>query len=205
MVEGKFEEDRVLAATRREADPGQEAPRSQEASPDSPEGLARLFRENHRRVFQAAYRITGNAADAEDVLQTVFLRLVRKGEEAHASDLPASYLHLAAINGALDIVRGRTAARSTPLEDVQAHLADTENPGPDARHSGSEMKGHLRRGLAKMNPKAAEIFVLRYLEGYSNLEISRMLRKPQALIAVTLHRARRRLREEIRPYAGGTQ
>ena len=41
--------------------------------------LERLYREHHARVFRAAYRVTGDATDAEDVLQTVFLRLARRG------------------------------------------------------------------------------------------------------------------------------
>ncbi len=67
------------------------------------------------------------------------------------------------------------------------------------------MRERLRCALSKLNPRTAEIFVLRYLEGFTNLEIARMLGKRQTLIAVTLHRARRRLREEFRQNAGGTQ
>ena len=60
---------------------------------------------------------------------------------------------------------------------------------------GKELRECLRQSLAAMSPGAAEIFVLRYFDGYGNKEIARMLKKPQALIAVTLHRARRRLRK----------
>lgn len=168
-----------------------------------PEGLEKLFLDHNRRVFQAAYRITGNAADAEDVLQTVFLRLVRQGARPDPTSLPASYFHLAAVNGALDVVRGRATSRTTPIEDVEERLADAPGLRPDRRHGGTEMRERLRLALGRMNPKSAEVFALRYLEGYSNLEIARMLRKPQALIAVTLHRVRRRLRDEIRPIDGG--
>ena len=46
-----------------------------------PEALETLFREHHGSVFRAAYRITGDPADAEDVLQTVFTRLLRREEQ----------------------------------------------------------------------------------------------------------------------------
>jgi DNA-directed RNA polymerase specialized sigma24 family protein len=44
--------------------------------------LERVFRENYAAVFRAAHRVTGNAADAEDVLQTVFLRMVKRDAAA---------------------------------------------------------------------------------------------------------------------------
>ena len=47
--------------------------------PIIPNALDDLYRQHHAMVFRTAYRITGNAADAEDVLQTVFLRMVRTG------------------------------------------------------------------------------------------------------------------------------
>ena len=212
MDEPQDGEDTVQAARQDDITTGSTGARGHGGPPEDSEargvleGLERLFQENHRRVFKAAYRITGNASDAEDVLQTVFLRLLKRGRSAPISEaLPASYLHLAAINGALDVVRGRTAARSTPLDDLVAHPPAGPSSRPDAQHGGTEMRERLRRGLARLNPRAAEVFVLRYLEGYSNLEIAHMLGKPQTLIAVTLHRARRRLRDELGSKAGGSR
>jgi len=67
----------------------------------------------------------------------------------------------------------------------------------------SELRDCLRRSLASLNPQAAEIFALRFLEGYSNPEIARMLGVSQVWVAVTVHRARRRLQKQIRSYIGG--
>ncbi len=61
-----------------------------------------LFRAHHERVFRTAHRITGSAADAEDVLQTVFLRLVKGQESYDLSGHPEAYLSRAAINASLD-------------------------------------------------------------------------------------------------------
>jgi len=72
-----------------------------------PFGLESAFLEHQRRVFRAAFRITGNAQDAEDVLQTVLLRLARQGEGVLAVANPSSYLYRAAINAALDLLRAR--------------------------------------------------------------------------------------------------
>ena len=67
--------------------------------------LERIFRESHAAVFRAAYRITGNASDAEDALQTVFLRLLKRDAAADAVENMPSFLRRAAVNAALDIVR----------------------------------------------------------------------------------------------------
>ncbi|MBZ5583901.1 MAG: FecR domain-containing protein, partial [Acidobacteriia bacterium] len=69
--------------------------------------LEAVFRENHAMVFRAAYRITGNANDAEDVLQTVFLRLLKREPSSEPIENMVSFLHRAAVNAALDLVRPR--------------------------------------------------------------------------------------------------
>ena len=64
--------------------------------------LDQMYEAHHGMVFRTAYRITGNAADAEDVLQTVFLRIVRGNPEV---ENPESYLRRSAVNAALDWLR----------------------------------------------------------------------------------------------------
>ena len=79
-----------------------------------PSDLEAIFRDHHQRVLRAAHRVTGNPQDAEDVVQTVFMRLARREGGSPLSDSPGNYLHRAAINAALDVVRSRQAQRSTP-------------------------------------------------------------------------------------------
>jgi len=164
--------------------------------------LGQIFRDHHKQVLNAAYRVTGNAQDAEDVLQTVFMRLVRREGGSPLSDSPGSYLHRAAINAALDIVRSRQAARSSPLEDVEPTLSAASETAPDRLHDAAELQDEIRKALARMSPKSAEVFVLRYFEGYGNHEIARMLGASRSTINVILHRTRQRLRDEIAPRAG---
>src|SRR3989442_14771377 len=80
--------------------------------------LEALFRAHHDRVFRTAHRITGSPADAEDVLQTVFLRLVRGGQAYDLSANPEAYLARAAINASLDLMRSRGRTRSLELNEV---------------------------------------------------------------------------------------
>src|SRR3954453_3584286 len=88
--------------------------------PDISEQLSQLFADHHRRVLVAAWRITGSMADAEDVVQTVFMRL-GTGESIPARNA-GSYLYRAAINGALDLLRRRKVAAVEPL-DAAAGIA----------------------------------------------------------------------------------
>ena len=72
--------------------------------------------------------------------------------------------------------------------------------GPDPERS--DLQRLLRRALSTLPERAAEIFVLRHFEGHRNPEIARMLGLSQIVVAVTLHRARKKLQEELRK-AGG--
>ncbi len=144
-------------------------------------------------MLRAAFRVTGSASDAEDVLQTVFLRLAhREGGGADVANL-SSYLYRAAVNTALDTLRGRR--ESVPLAEAEPRLPASrlDDEAPDRE----QMRRRLRRALAKLSPRWAEVFVLRHFEEYGNDEIARMLGLSRAVVAVTLFRARHRLQKEL--------
>lgn len=166
--------------------------------PDKPpEALEALFREHHGAVFRAAYRITGDAADAEDVLQTVFTRLLRREDQPDLSESAGSYLHRAAVNAALDLIRARKRSRTVDIDGMGDHLVDQADPGPERRQGSRELARRLREAMSSLSPRQAEIFTMRYFEGLGNLEISKMLGATQTSIAVILHRARHRLQKEL--------
>ena len=173
-----------------------------EAPSGGPVGLEKAFREHQARVFRAAYRITGNAQDAEDVLQSVFLRMIHQGEANVTVANLSSYLYRAAINAALDVLRARRERLRVSLETLEA-APDHSRPTPDRTHEAGEIRARLRRALARLPPRAAETFALRYLEGYDNEEIARMLGISRVAVAVTLHRARRRLQREWKTMGRG--
>ncbi len=158
--------------------------------PGQPTELEELFQAHHVSVLRAAYRITGNATDAEDVLQTVFARLLRR-----PSDFPV-------VNAALDLVRGRQQDKSVPLDAHISHLAEGPAAAPDRQQEVRELRDFLRRAIRRLAPRAAEIFSLHYFEGYSNAQIASVLDLSRAGVAVTLHRTRARLQEEIRSFMG---
>ncbi|HEX8844684.1 MAG TPA: sigma-70 family RNA polymerase sigma factor [Pyrinomonadaceae bacterium] len=167
--------------------------------PEPPKELERLFREHNDLIFRTAYRVTGSAEDAEDVLQTVFLRLARRAEIDLAPS-PASYLHRAAVNASLDLVRSRTAAKRVALEDVESDLKENPALNPASKHEDRELRKLIQQAVARLGASAAEMFVLRYFEGYGNSEIAELMGTSQMVVAVTLHRSRARLRKEIGNY-----
>jgi len=126
------------------------------------------------------------------VLQTVFLRLVRRAGRPDAMEKEESYLRRAAINAALDVMRSRQSDRTVELAELPV-----EGDYPP------ELRQALGRALGQLKPRAAEIFALRFLEGFSNPQIARMLGISQILVAVIVHRTRQQLRKELAPYLGG--
>jgi RNA polymerase sigma-70 factor (ECF subfamily) len=165
--------------------------------------LEKAFRENHAMVFRAAYRITANANDAEDVLQTVFLRLLKRDAAAEPVANLASFLHRSAVNAALDLVRAKQNIRNIPLDQLEPVLAEPAHRGPDRAHSSGEIREWLRGAMARLNPRIAEMFILRFFEGKENPEIARLMNTTPGTVAVTLSRTRDRLQKEYQAYLGG--
>jgi RNA polymerase sigma-70 factor (ECF subfamily) len=170
---------------------------------DPTSGLESVFREHHAMVFRAAYRITGNATDAEDVLQTVFLRLLKRDPEAEPVASIASFLHRAAVNAAVDLMRSRQTIRNIPLDDLEPVLAEPSHHAPDRAHASGEIRDWLRNALGRLNPRIAEMFAMRFFEGRDNPEIARLLNTTPGTVAVTLSRTRDRLEKEYRAFVEG--
>jgi RNA polymerase sigma factor (sigma-70 family) len=157
--------------------------------------LSQLFAEHHRRVLLAAYRITGSMADAEDVAQTVFLRLGH-GESLDMKNA-ASYLYRASINGALDLLRRRKTAAAEPIEAAATFASSAPGDSPEAEISSRQLAQLLRQAISELSPRAAEMFTLRYVEELGNREIAALMSTSQAVVAVTLHQSRSRLKKRL--------
>lgn len=163
--------------------------------------LDQVFADHKELVFRAAYRVTGNASDAEDVLQTVFLRLLRQEQMPEIRHLRA-YLHRAAVNAALDLLRTRRDNQNVALED-QPEPAGTMSATSGAE--STELQEWLRNALARLNPRWAEMFVLRFIEEYPNRDIARMMKTSSAVVAVVLHRTRAQLKKDYLAMTRGSR
>ena len=156
--------------------------------PSTPElaGFAALYERHYEAVFHAALRVTGSRADAEDVLQTVFLRVLSRRDEA--ANRPAAYFRRAAVNAAVDILRRRATHAETPYDDRAPHAA-VERP--------LLLKEQLRRAVATLDTDDASLFLLRYVEGLSIDELAGIFQIEKNNVTVRLHRIRQRLKTEM--------
>ena len=165
------------------------------------EELGVLFRDHYKGMFRVAYRITGSPSDAEDVLQNVFVRLTPDWTQRDLSPNPRGYLYRAAINASLDVVRSRVRANSVSLDVLDFDQTPKVAGGsPEDNLVDTELRELVRQAIAKLEGRAATAFALRYFEGYDNGRIAEVLGTSQMVVAVTLHRARTRLRKEIGSY-----
>src|SRR5262245_66295581 len=128
-------------------------------------GFAELYERHYEVVFRAALRVTGNPADAEDVLQTVFLRVLARGENVEDVELRAAYFRRAAVNAAVDVLR-RREHRAESVYDNRTPHAVVEPAFP--------LKDRLRRAVAALDNEDATLFLLRHVEGLSLEELSAM-------------------------------
>ncbi len=151
-------------------------------------GFAGLYERHYEAVFRTALRVTGRPADAEDVLQTVFVRLLSGSEHDEAVRRPAAYFRRAAVNAAVDLLRRRAVRSETAYDDTAPHAAV---------ESELLLKEQLRRAIATLDSEDATLFVLRFVEGLSNQELADMFQLEKNNVAVRLHRIRTRLQAEM--------
>jgi RNA polymerase sigma-70 factor (ECF subfamily) len=155
-----------------------------------------IFREHSDLVFATACSITHRGEDAEDVVQTVFIRLLRRGIPREFRNNPKGYLYRAAINQSLNIIRTRRRHPTTDLDQLEAPAARADTS------SDEEIHRKLCEAIAELHPKFAEIVLLRYMHDYSDADIAKLLRKSRVAIAVRLHRARMQLKKLLRASLG---
>jgi RNA polymerase sigma-70 factor (ECF subfamily) len=153
------------------------------------EPVAQVFLEHAQFVFRTAFGVTGSHEDAEDVLQTVFLRLVRQELSPDFGANPRAYLYRAAVNAALDTIRSRRRRRLVAV----AELPDM--PVSAAETIDDELHRALYEAIAELKPESAQILILRYVHDMSDAAIARMLGVSRGTIALRLFRSRARLRK----------
>jgi RNA polymerase sigma-70 factor (ECF subfamily) len=152
-------------------------------------------------VWRIAYRLLGSTPDAEDCFQETFvaaLRLTRAGPVRHWCAL----LQRLATAQAIDRLRRRTRrrAREAPA-DCDTHSGP--GPPPDEQAAAGELSQRLRQALPHLPARAAEVFCLHALEGWSYAEVAGQLGISVDAVGVALHRARRRLQALLGPALTG--
>src|SRR5215475_5199533 len=130
-----------------------------------------LFRMHSHLVYRTAYSVLRNRQDAEDVLQTIFLKLFERALLDWTKN-PQAYLYRAAVNASLNLVRSR---KKEVLTDDFRSVEDAA-PMPDVFPDDAQ-RSKVVQAIAQLKPSAAEIVILRYAHNYSDAQIAKMLGK----------------------------
>lgn len=165
--------------------------------------LATLHERYRRRLEAIAFRILRNRADAEDVVQGVFLRLPKARFRGDASVW--TYLYRAAVNTSVNVLRAR---RRRDRLHADAALAEPEAPHPTAAANPASpehqvLEGEILGGVAKallaVKPQHRRVLVMRIVHGLSNAEIARREDIPIATVGTWLRRGRAELAKAMGP------
>lgn len=152
-----------------------------------PVALERCYRLHADHLLRLAYRLTGHAQDAEDVVQDVFVGLTHALRHYDESGTFGGWLRRVTARMALMHAR-RVRDRREAIEDVESLQVSAPTP-PSLNDSVA-----VERSLAVLSPSLSSVFVLKVMEGYSHLEIAALLGISVSASEVRLHRAIRRLR-----------
>jgi len=142
-------------------------------------------------VWQTAYKLVGNAADAADCFQETFVSALEVSRRQRVRSFSALLVRLATAR-AIDRLRQRS--RQLRLS-TDAGVVASNNPGPFQEVQRRELAGKLREALGRLPPQEAEVFCLRYLSDMSYRQIGKELGIKTNTAGVMLHRAKTKLRE----------
>ena len=178
--------------------------------------LEALMGRHAGRVYRLAYGITRNPADAEEVVQDVFLTVVRKGGSFEGQATLATWMYRVTMNAALNRRRGKRRELEVSLEE---HLPTyTENghragdrsdllvdwsSTPEEWVLSGESRRVLENAIDSLPDHYRAVLVLRDVEELSNEEVASIVGDSLASVKSRLHRARMALREQLTRHFGG--
>ena len=165
-----------------------------------------LVEEHSPMVFRLAYRMTGNASDAEDVVQETFLKAHRSLGGFDERARFGTWIYRIAVNAAIDLIRRRghlTAARPMGEDDppVVETLASSD-PLPDRLAMSGQIQRDVAAALTQLSSRERAAFVLRHMEGMPIERIAEVLKIGPNAVKQTVFRAVQKLRRELAPIAG---
>jgi RNA polymerase sigma-70 factor (ECF subfamily) len=174
------------------------------------EAFRALVEQHSRRIFQLAYRMTGNEHDAEDVVQESFLRAYRQLGHFEARANFGTWLYRIAANCAVDLLRTKRSRRDQMSSPRDEFLKNTASgvPGPQQLAESAEIEQRVAEALASLTPIERAAFTLRHYEGCSIDEICRTLNLRSSAAKHSIFRAVKKLRvalEPLRAAGAGTQ
>jgi RNA polymerase sigma-70 factor, ECF subfamily len=160
-----------------------------------------LYRMHSRRVYALCLRMVGNTTEAEDLTQETFLLLFRKIHTFRSESAFSTWLHRLAVNLVLMRLRKKSPAmvsiEATPDPNDETVSPSIDVGAPDLLLEGSIDRINLERCIKQLPVGYRTIFVLHDIQGYEHNEIAEKLGRSVGDSKSQLHKARKRLREQL--------
>jgi len=157
-----------------------------------------LYKRHSSRLYSVAYRMTGSAADAEDLLQDIFLQVYRRIDSYRGEAALGTWLHRLAVNACLDFLRSKQGRRQQVTDSLDAPDAFEPNAHASWRPDAALTRLDLERAVAQLPPSYRRAFLLHDVEGLEHHEVSDMLGIAEGTSKSLVHKARMRLRTLLR-------
>lgn len=176
---------------------------------DRDPGAVRLVTQrNNQRLFRAAWSILGNRAEAEDAVQSAYLRAFAAIASFEGRSTLSTWLTRIVINEALGCARAARRRRAHVddgsvafLDDYREKLMRGSSSGtaPDAEFARAQLRSLLEQAIGALPPDFRLVFVMREIEGLSVDETAQSLGLVPATVKTRHLRARRRLQQSLAP------
>ena len=160
-----------------------------------------LVREHADRVYRLAYRLSGDAQDAEDLTQDTFIRVFRSLQSYQPGTFEG-WLHRITTNLFLDMVRRRNRIRMEALPEDYDRVP-SHGPSPEQAYHDARLDPDLQSALDELAPEFRAAVVLCDIEGLSYEEIGATLGVKLGTVRSRIHRGRQALREHLAAKANG--
>lgn len=171
------------------------------------DGFRTLVERHSRALFRLAYRIVGNEADAEDVVQESLIRAYRGLKQYDGRATFQSWLYRIGSNYALDLLAAKKRRNWEQIDGDESHSGALESVAasgatPERLALSSQMREHVETALGRLTDLERSAFVLRHYEGLSLEEIGSALGINLNSVKQGVFRAVQKLRVALRPVAG---
>jgi RNA polymerase sigma-70 factor, ECF subfamily len=155
-----------------------------------------IFELHHKRVYAICMRMTGNAAEAEDLSQEVFVQVFRKLDDFRGESAFTTWLYRLTVNQVLMYFRKRRRRREELTDDGE--LPERTVQGRNTTSSTIVDRIALNEAIAKLAPGYRTVFVLHDIEGLQHHEIANILGCSVGATKSQLHKARMKMRRLLR-------
>jgi RNA polymerase sigma-70 factor (ECF subfamily) len=145
-------------------------------------------------VWQTAYRLLGNSADAADCFQETFICALEFSQRQRIRNFSALLIRLATVR-AIDQLRKRIHRSGNHVATADWVAVPSTNPGPVQMAQQQELIARLRELLTELPAAESQVFCMRYLNDMSYRQIAKELGIKTSAAGVLLHRARAKLRK----------